>query len=261
MIDLSRIVQSAQGGSAVDTIAQRFGLSPAEAQSAIDALLPAIRMGLQNAAQNGNAGSILAHLGNPVHQQSFDASPGASPDPAAVQGGSILGSLFGGHQTTAAVTQQAANQSGVSPSIIQAMLPTIVSMVMGGLFRGAQTGIFGSALSSILGSVLGQGGQGPIGGTGPAGTGQSGAPVPAGEGGLGGLIGSVLGGLLGGSAAPEPSRADGGATAWSGGGGPASGSAPSATPESTLDELSAMVQAGTPSAPEHESRLASILGR
>lgn len=249
MLNLNDLVQSAQGGQAVDNLARRFGLSPEQAQSAINALLPAFEMGMQNKIQSGTAGAVLSHLGTAGPSNAYN-DPAATQSPATVaHGGSILGSLFGGGGTTTQVAQQAAAASGLPASILQAMLPVIASMIMSGVLHSAQNGAFGGALSSILSSVLGgqQGGQGSI-----VGQGRGGAPTPApmpqdqpSEGGLGGIIGSVLGGLFGGA-------------------GPQAESAPlnqgQSTPESTLQDLSRMFQAGTPSAPDHEAELANILG-
>ena len=248
MLNLNDLVQSAQGGQAVDNLASRFGLSPEQAQSAISALLPAFEMGMQNNIQSGTAGAVLSHLGTAGASNAFN-DPAATQSPATVaHGGSILGSLFGGGGTTTQVAQQAANASGLPASVIQAMLPVIASMIMSGVLHSARTGGLGGALSSILGSVLGgqPGGQGPIVGQGRGGV----APLPReqpSDGGLGGMLGSVLGGLFGGG---DPQAAS--AQALNEG---------QATSESTLQELSRVFQAGTPSAPSHEAQLANILGR
>lgn len=250
-MSLNDIVQSAQGGQAIDNIAARFGLSPDQAQNAVKALLPAFQMGLQNTASGGGLGSILQHLGNGAHQQSY-ADPGAAQSTAATQGGgSILGDIFGGHATTGQVAQQASAQSGVSAAVIQAMMPVLASIVMGGLFHGAQAGGLGGILQSVLGSAMGGGGFGSAAG----GSTQPAAPPPAEEGGLGGLIGSVLGGLFGG----------GGSGPAAAGPGPAP-SVPAPAPagsnaDAALDQFSQMFQAGTPADPQHEASLANILGR
>ncbi len=62
MFNLSDILQSAQGGQAIDNIAQRFGLSPEQAQAAVQALIPAISAGLTKAATNPQH-ARLGHLG------------------------------------------------------------------------------------------------------------------------------------------------------------------------------------------------------
>jgi hypothetical protein len=256
MINLNAIIQSAQGGAAVDNLASRFGISPAQAQSAIEALLPAFQMGLQNKVQsNDGLGSILSHLGNGIHQEAYNNAGAAQSGTAAAQGTSVLGDLFGGPHTSTQVAQQASAESGVSAAVIQAMLPVIASMIMGGLTHSAQSGGLGGILSQAIGAAMG--GQG-----GGLRTPGDVAPAPQ-DGGIGGMIGSVLGSLLGGGSAqqaptgapyaggPQPGAYDE----------PAPSAGPAGSSQAVLGELSRMFQAGTPASPQHEASLANILGR
>ncbi len=261
-MSLNDIMQSAQGGQAIDNLASRFGISPQQAQSAITALLPAFQMGLQNTAQSGGGlQTILQHLGNGTHQDAYINPTAAQSPGVAQQGGAVLGDIFGGHQVNSQVAQQASTESGVPASVIQAMLPVIASMIIGGLSHAAQNGGgWGGALSSIIGSLEGGAGLGQAG--------RPGIPSPTtqepGDGGLGGLVGSVLGGLFGGGQQAAPGRAapsapyrpasQGGPD--DGGQGGSGGSA-----ESVLNDLSRMFQAGTPASPQHEANLADILGQ
>lgn len=261
-MNLSDIVQFAQGGQAIDNLAARFGLTPDQAQRAVQALLPAFQMGLQNRAATGGVGSILAHLGNPAHQEAY-ADAGAAQSGGAQAGGAVLGDLFGGAH--AQVAQQASSQSGVSATIIQAMLPMIASMIMGGLFHAAQSsGGLGGLLGSLIGAATG-GGSGPGPGQGgPIGQGPAAAPTQGG-GDLGGVLGSVLGGLLGGGApqgnTPRAGDAEPYVPASPGAAADAGQSVQSGSSNAALDDLSRMFQAGTPAAPIHEAKLAAVLGR
>lgn len=257
-MNLSDIMQSAQGGQAVDNLAARFGMTPDQAQRAVQAVLPAFQMGLQNRAATGGFGSILAHLGNPAHQDTY-ADAGAAQNAPTPAGGGVLGDLFGGAH--AQVAQQASSQSGVSAAIIQAMLPTIASMIMGGLFHATQSS---GGLGGMLGNLIGAAGGGGPGQGGPVGQGPAAAPTQGG-GDLGGVLGSVLGGLLGGGApqgnTPRTGDAEPYVPASPGAAADAGQSVPSASSNATLDDLSRMFQAGTPAAPAHEADLAAILGR
>jgi hypothetical protein len=251
-MSLNDIVQSAQGGEAVNNLASRFGLTPEQTQSAINALLPAFEMGLQNKLQSGGGG-----LGSILGQLAGEGQPPTASDPGAIDSGaasahgaSVLGDLFGGAHTNGQVAQQASAESGVPPEILQAMLPILASLVMNGLSNSAQGGNLGGILSQVLGGAGGQaGGLGSILGQ-IVGGGHTAAPAPgqAADSGLSGLLGSVLGGLFGGGTQPQTA--------------PAAPAGSAAAPaESTLDELSQMFQAGTSSSPEHQANLANIFGR
>ena len=45
-MNLNDIIQSAQGGQGINNIAQQFGISPEQAQAAIQAMLPGLSHGL-----------------------------------------------------------------------------------------------------------------------------------------------------------------------------------------------------------------------
>jgi hypothetical protein len=94
-------------------------------------------------------------------------------------GNQVLGSIFGGKDTSRAVATHAAQQSGLSPDLLKKMLP-LVAMLAAGYFA-KQAGGQGSAIGGMggggLGSLLG----GAMGG------GQAG----------GNPLGAILGGLMG----------------------------------------------------------------
>ena len=52
MINLFETLQKAQGGQALDAIGRQFAMSPAQVQTAVDALLPAYTVALQYLARN-----------------------------------------------------------------------------------------------------------------------------------------------------------------------------------------------------------------
>jgi len=62
-MNLNDIIQAAQGGQGVNNLASQFGLSPEQAQAAIQAMIPAFSGGLQNAAQSPSGlGGLLSQL-------------------------------------------------------------------------------------------------------------------------------------------------------------------------------------------------------
>lgn len=232
MINLSEIMQAAHGGQAIDTLSARFALSPDQTQRALDALMPAFQTGLQNKLQSGGVGGLLSHLGHPANRDAYESAAAAQAPPVATQGGSILGDLFGNGQVVTHIVQQVATESGIPAAVIQAMLPTVASILIGGLMHGTRSGGFGGILSSVLGSLFGQGGTSVP------------APQPSGEVG-GGPLGSILGGLFEGGAQdalPVPPTTDAPASA-----------------QQTLDDVSKMITGGAPSSPAHEAALGTIL--
>ena len=71
-MNLNDIIQSAQGGDAVNNLAQRFGLSPQQTQAALQAILPALSHGLQRTAQDpGALGGVVSEMASGAHTGSY----------------------------------------------------------------------------------------------------------------------------------------------------------------------------------------------
>lgn len=186
MFNLNDIIQNAQGGQAIGNLAQQFGLSPQQAQAAVSSLLPGLSMGINNAAQSpGGLGSILGQLFNGTNADAFQ-NPNVASTAGAQSGTDILGQLFGGGNVLSQLTQQASQVSGVGANTLNQMLPSLVSMIMGGLFHSMNNQGMGGILGQLAGAVL-RGGQGG----GAAGGGLGGG---LGGGGLGNIFGQMLGG-------------------------------------------------------------------
>lgn len=156
------------GSSGLDlaTLGTRFGLSPEQTDSALGSLIPAVAGGLQKKADADDLAPV-----------SSVAAGIDQPDPAA--GNDILGHIFGSKDVSRQVADHAAGQTGVSSTVLKAMLPVVAAMVAKHVV-GNSGGTGGGGLGGMLGSVLGGGGA-------------------SGSGALGGL-----GGLLGGAGRANP---------------------------------------------------------
>jgi hypothetical protein len=229
---LNDIIQAAQGGQGVNNIASQFGLSPDQAQAAIQAAMPAFSQGLQRVGQDPDAlGGILSHLANGAHQGAY-VDPSQAATTGAQAGGDVLGQIFGSPQITSQISQHVSEASGVSPEIIQQMMPMLASILMGGLSHSMNSQGLGGVLGQLANAAASPGGLGQVV-AGAGAEGQSG-------GGLGGLIGSVLGGLMGGQTA----------TAAAG---------QSASLQNGLSSLTNMFQAGVATPAAHEQGINNIL--
>lgn len=234
MMNLNDIIQAAQGGQGVSNLASQFGLTPEQTQAAVQAMIPAFSTGLQNTAQNpAGLGGLLSQLTSGAHQGSF-TDPNQAGAATGV-GGNVLGQIFGSPQVTSQVGQQASQMSGVSPQVIQQMMPIVASMLMGGLFHSMNSQGMGGILGQLASAATAPGGLASSFGQGAA------APT-AGGGMFGGMLGNVLGGLFGGGA--QQSGANPQAAAMQAG----------------LSTLTNMFQAGVQVSQAHQQGLSSILG-
>jgi len=229
-MNLSEIMQAAQGGQGVNNLAAQFGLSPEQTQAAIQAVIPAFSKGLQGATQDpAGLGGILSHLVSGAHDASYTDPSQASA--ASSQGGNVLGQIFGSSGVTGQISQQASRISGVDPAIIQQMMPVIATMLMGGLTHMMNGQGLGGVLGQLADAAKTPGGIGSA--TNPAGA----APQSGGL--LGGLFSSVIGALTGGGAAGSTSE--------------------SAAIQTGLNSLTGMLHPGVEVPPEHLQALDDIM--
>ncbi len=173
---LGQLIQGAIGGAGtggnpqidVGGLANQFGISPDQANSAVGALLPAILGGLQKTEQGGGLGGltdIVSGMGAP--EQDVDS------------GNSILGQIFGSKDVSRQVASHASAQTGISDTILKAMLPVVAGLVAQQVAKRMGGGVLGGLAGAVAGSMLG------------------GSAANAATGGGGGLA-DILGGLMGG---------------------------------------------------------------
>ncbi len=211
MNNLNEIVRQAHGGAGIQTLAQQFGLTAQQAEQAVEALLPALSESLlsRNKDPNGLA-AMFGAMFNKQNQDAFETPAAIGLSDTAASGDDAMIRLFENDHASQALAAHASGTSGLSASVLQAMIPVIVSMLMGGLFKGMKTSGLGGLLDQFgkaganspgnssggLGDVLGQILSGALGGP------QSGKRTPRPEtqpqtGAPGGILGGMLGGLPG----------------------------------------------------------------
>ncbi|MGD9544672.1 MAG: DUF937 domain-containing protein [Methylocystis sp.] len=209
---LDEILQSAQGGQLIANLAQSFGLTEEQIGRAIDALAPAIEVGLSNAAEEPQLlEKLLSDVASPQRAAAFD-DPGAAQDiDAMAQSRQLLDDLYGSPAGAGQVLQVAARESGLRPDILSQLLPVLISVLLGGLFKKMNNsglgGVLGQLINSgALGSILEQmlgGGRAPPQRQ-PMPPQREPMPTPQGGGLIGGILSSILGSLLGGGGRPAP---------------------------------------------------------
>lgn len=186
---LGQLLQGAIGGAGtggnpqidVGGLASQFGLSPDQANAAVGALLPAVLGGLQKSEQAGGLGqitNIVAGMGAP--EQDVD------------NGNNILGQIFGSKDVSRQVASHASAQTGISDTILKAMLPIVAGLVAQQVSKKMGGGVMGGLAGSVLASMIGGG---------------SAAAAPQAGGGLGDILGGLAGALGGGgqqASAPNP---------------------------------------------------------
>ncbi len=219
-MNLNDIIQAAQGGQGVANLGAQFGLTPEQAQAAVQALTPAFSTALQRVtADPSSLAGIVSHLASGVHQGSFT---GADPAAAATNGGAALSQIFGSSQIASQIAAHASSASGVDAQTIQQMMPALASMLLGGLAHSLTAQGFGGVLGQLASAVEAPAGQDAAGQ----------------GGGLSGLVTSLVGNLFGGGQ---------------------SGQAGSGLAQAGLTALTGMLQSGVQTSAAHQQGINSIL--
>ena len=151
---LGNLLQNALGGGAQDAhpqidvggLANQFGLSPDQANAAVGALLPAILGGIQKTESAGGLGD-LANIAGQI----------SAPHQDVEGGNSILGQIFGSKDVSRQVASHASQQTGISDTILKAMLPIIAGLVAQQVSKKMGGGALGGIAGAVLGSLVGGG--------------------------------------------------------------------------------------------------------
>lgn len=226
MSDFDSILSSAQGGQLIANLAARFGITEEQVESAIQALTPALAMGLHRAAEEPQTfGRTLGALDAANRYSFFDEPDAAHSEDSVTLGSDLVTEMFGSSAATGQILQAASRDSGISPDILGQLLPVLASVLLSGLTKSLNE----QGLGNILGQLANSGALGGLleqvlGGGAP---GQQSAPAPRGNpgglpgglpggaagGGLGGLLGGLLGSLLGGGGGGRRAPSPGGGVA------------------------------------------------
>jgi hypothetical protein len=137
MFTLFDLMRAAQGGAAMENMAQRFGISLDQTRRATEALMPAFALGFQrNAGDPMGFSNLLRMMGSGQYAGFFE-QPGQAFSPRALsEGNTILAQLFG-PEVSRQVAEQTAAWAGIAPEIMRQMMPAVATMLMGGLFHSA----------------------------------------------------------------------------------------------------------------------------
>lgn len=158
--------------SLIEQLSGQFGISADQARGAIEAMAPALARGVERETeQPGGVDSLLNALQSGNHQRYVD-DPAVLTQPGSVDdGNAILGHILGSKDVSRNVAAFASDKTGLSSTILKAMLPMLAGAVMGMIAKqmrgggggqaaapggqtsgGGQTG--GGGLMDVLGGFL-----------------------------------------------------------------------------------------------------------
>ena len=153
---IADIARSPEAQALAASLAAKYGISPAAAQSAIAGLLPTLAGGIEaNTMTRGGVADLMDALSSGHHQNVLD-NPNLIGHPDTIaDGNAVIGHLLGPTGLPQNKLQSLAGQAGVPAPLLGQIAPMVAVWLLGYMFRNS-----GSILGNIAGSVLGGGGGG-----------------------------------------------------------------------------------------------------
>lgn len=239
MSSLSDIVHSAQDGRAVENLSQHFGLAPWQIETAVNALLPPLSVGLRKAlADPATRRRAMVAVMDPLHRAAFESADVAFSEAAVEKGGELVEKLFGS-PAAGQIAQLTGRVSAMRADILRRMTPLLASLAAGGLARALEKEGRAGDAERLAGE------QEPMEAISPPKTTPPAGAAPALGSYLVAYVGRLFGGLFG------------GALRRPGGGAPASPK--SGSDVDVLDFLEKTAAPGVPVSADVEAELADIL--
>ena len=152
------VLNHAQGGAALSNVATAFGVNPDKAAPAIQTMLEALSERIErNTISRGGLADFVELLNHDVTGRAIDDGEGlAGPETAAI-GNHVLNVLIGDKDSSRAIAKRAAKDSGLDEQVLKKMLPTVASMLIGGLQKQT-AGTFAERLRGVPGLNISAGG-------------------------------------------------------------------------------------------------------
>ena len=128
------VLNHAQGGAALANIATAFGVNPDKAAPAIETMLEALSQRIErNTLSRGGLADIVELLNHDVTGRAINDGQGLAGPETAAAGNHVLNVLIGDKDSSRAIAQRASKVSGLDEDVLKRMLPTVASMLIGGL--------------------------------------------------------------------------------------------------------------------------------
>lgn len=164
-MSLLQLLQQAQGGQGLKTLAEQVGLDPSKADELTGILAPVIGRATKTQAEGGGLSGIVGALQGQDQAGHYDQPDQAVSPAGLAQGQNFLNGILGADGANR-LSEQAAERTGVDASQVAAFLPALAAMAQGGLQKTMPDDALSAMLPSsegasgvmeLLGGLLGKG--------------------------------------------------------------------------------------------------------
>jgi hypothetical protein len=150
------LMRQAQGGQAVDNMAEAFGLKRSDMESLMATLLPVFALGMRKSMQDMARASTLAEALDPDKFRAAYEDTTAAVSPAVTEAGRIaLEKMFGSGDAAKVIAAQASAMTGVGADVVSNVMPAMAATLFGGISQQMESGPFAPMLKAFGGGAAG----------------------------------------------------------------------------------------------------------
>lgn len=143
-MQLQDVLREPQTSAQIDALAKAFSIDRAEAEAVIAGVVPDVTRRLERLTlSRGGLADVVTLLG-----AASAAAPAIGSPEGLRHGNAMLAQVLGSKDASRALAARAAASSGLGETLIKAMLPFIITMIMNALSRKASGGL-GDILSKL----------------------------------------------------------------------------------------------------------------
>lgn len=179
-MEVLKVIEDAQSGRALANLAARFNIDEQQARAAAAAVLPELALALErNSLSRGGLADLVSALGDGHHEAILDRPQDWNDPRVEADGQAILDHILGGPSKARSLAARSSQSTGLSGTLIAALLPILAQMLMGALSRYMKGGL-GDVLSRLPAPNANSRGGGRNADDPMSGRNRSGGPIPGG---------------------------------------------------------------------------------
>jgi hypothetical protein len=150
-IEGTTTLSNAGGNALIGKVADAFGISQEQAQSAVNALVPELKARIQRSMlSRGGVADVVSLVTSPAAGRTLSGTADLASPQVAAAGNRILDVLIGSKHVSRGIAARAASQADLDAGTVEKILPVAASLLIGELQRQS-----GPAIAKLVSGVPG----------------------------------------------------------------------------------------------------------
>ncbi len=141
-MNITDLIRNAQSGAAIDNLARQFELPPSKVKDLLAQIGPELSYNIEkNTLSRGGVADLLEMIGSGRYDAFASDADTLTNTGSRELGNQVLGQILGSKSKSRALAARSSTATGISATLIKAMLPYIASIAMGGLAKSMHGGL------------------------------------------------------------------------------------------------------------------------